>query len=511
MACISKGLLVSGTTSPPSDHCERRSHLVKLRRGFAFLGMTLVLPGSAQLTAGNARLGRIALRIWAGLWAALVLTALVCLAWRHAAIALAASTVTLRLLQILFIMIGVAWAGLMVDAWRLSRPPELARRHRLGFATLSLVMAFLVGGTLFASASVVGTQRDLMASVFAGGGHRHPHNGRINVLLMGGDAGSDRVGLRPDSMTVASIDADTGRTALFSLPRNMQHVPFPKSSPMRGKFVRSQQCPDHSCMLNAVYTYASGHRDLYPKATNPGAKATAEAAEAITGLQINYWALIDLKGFKNLINAVGGITVNVNKPVPIGGGSTKVSGYVKAGKHRHLNGYHALWFARSRHADSDYERMARQKCVMSAMLDQLDPMTVLTRFNKIAKASKQIVATNVPRSAINQLIDLAKKARRHPVASVAFVPPMIEPADPDYAQIKQTVQSTLHPAARKKHPGGGASSAASGKPQRHRSSSGSQHPKLHTNNAPKHTKTGGSGHDDKTAKHTDDLQKVCSA
>ncbi len=469
--------------------------------------MTVVLPGSAQLTTGNRRVGRIAIRIWAGLWAALVITCLVCLVWPHVAIALAAWTAGLRLLQILFIMIGLSWAGLMVDAWRLSRPPELARRHRLGFATLSLVMAFLVSGTLFASASVAGTQRDLMASVFAGGGHRHPHNGRINVLLMGGDAGSDRIGLRPDSMTVASIDADTGRTALFSLPRNMQHVPFPKSSPMRGKFVRPEQCPDHSCMLNAVYTYASGHRDLYPNATNPGAKATAQAAEAITGLQINYWALIDLKGFKDLINAVGGITLNVNKPVPIGGGSTKVSGYVKAGKHRHLNGYHALWFARSRHADSDYERMARQKCVMSAMLDQLDPMTVLTRFNKIAKASKQIVATNVPRSAVNQLIDLSKKARSHPVASVAFVPPMIEPADPDYTRIKQTVHSTLDHHTGKKHDGGKGS--GSGKKQHQRPAAG--HHKSHTGSAPKHTKTAGNGQADKTAKHTDDLQKVCSA
>ena len=76
-------------------------------------------------------------------------------------------------------------------------------------------------------------------------------------------------------------------------------------------------------MLNAIYTYASEHRDLYPGVQNPGAQATKEAVEGATGLTINYWVLIDLKGFESLVDSVGGITMDVYRRVPIGGGSTE--------------------------------------------------------------------------------------------------------------------------------------------------------------------------------------------
>ncbi|MEZ5160411.1 MAG: hypothetical protein R2709_06455 [Marmoricola sp.] len=58
------------------------------------------------------------------------------------------------------------------------------------------------------------------------------HDGRFNILLLGGDSGSDRWGLRADSITVASIDAETGHTVLFGLPRNMLNFPFAKGSIM---------------------------------------------------------------------------------------------------------------------------------------------------------------------------------------------------------------------------------------------------------------------------------------
>ena len=89
-------------------------------------------------------------------------------------------------------------------------------------------------------------------------------------------------------MTVASVDAETGRTVLISLPRNLQAVPFPSNSPMHDRFPNGYRCSDGSCMLNAIYTYASQHRDLYPGVQNPGAQATKEAVEGATGLKINY-------------------------------------------------------------------------------------------------------------------------------------------------------------------------------------------------------------------------------
>ena len=63
-----------------------------------------------------------------------------------------------------------------------------------------------------------------------------PVDGRYNVLLLGGDAGADRTGLRPDSISVASIDAETGQTTIIGIPRNLYNAPFRKGSPLYGPY-----------------------------------------------------------------------------------------------------------------------------------------------------------------------------------------------------------------------------------------------------------------------------------
>ncbi len=151
--------------------------------------MTLVLPGSAQLSAGNKRVGRIALRTWAVLWGLLLCTGLLALVWRSGAVSLFTAPLTLRVVQIGLIVLGIGWGLLLLDAWRIARPPELARRHRPLFALLSLVLVGLVVGGMIAASSVVSAQRDLVSTVFAGGGQKEAIAGRYNILLMGGDAG----------------------------------------------------------------------------------------------------------------------------------------------------------------------------------------------------------------------------------------------------------------------------------------------------------------------------------
>ncbi|OYO06352.1 LCP family protein [Enemella evansiae] len=432
-----------GSSTAYRPAAQLRSDRLRLRRGLGFLGLTLVVPGSAQLRAGDRRVGRWAVRVWAALIALLVAFVVLLLVDRGAAIAI----ITFRPLTILISLVlglaGIGWAVLMLDAWRIANPPSLARRHRLGFGLLSIVLALGLGGGMIASASAVNAEGDLIGSVFSGGGETEAKAGRYNVLLLGGDAGKGREGLRPDSMTVASIDATTGRTVLFSLPRNLEDVGFPDESPMKKLYPNGFTCPNHECLLNAVYTKAMENKDLYPGVKDPGAQATTEAIEWATGLDINYYALIDLNGFKALIDAVGGITIDVNKPVAVGGEETSVKRHIPAGKAQRLNGQDALWFARSRVETSDYDRMARQKCVMSAMLNQLDPVTVVTKFNAIASAGKQVVETNVPTSEMNRLMDLALKARQTKIASVSFVPPMIQPGAPDYDLMRQAVRDKI--------------------------------------------------------------------
>ncbi|HYI54426.1 MAG TPA: LytR family transcriptional regulator, partial [Microlunatus sp.] len=141
---------------PPSLRTsQQRSERVKLRRALSFLGMTLVLPGSAQLAAGNKTIGRIALWTWASLWALLLALGVGALVWRSAVVALLTDATVLMALQVLLVVLALGWGLLFIDAWRLSRPPELARRHRLGFAAMSGVLVLAVVGGLVASASIV--------------------------------------------------------------------------------------------------------------------------------------------------------------------------------------------------------------------------------------------------------------------------------------------------------------------------------------------------------------------
>ena len=435
-----------------SHKAAEQSERIGRRRGLTLLAMTLVLPGSAQLVAGNRRLGRLALRTWASLWFLALLAALLAVILPEAALTVVTLGPTLIAIQIMIIMLGLGWVALIIDAWRLSHPWKFQGAGRLGFSALSLAMALTISGGFLAAASMISAQHDLTTNVFSGGGDQVAKHGRYNILLLGGDAGPHRSGLRPDSMTVASVDAETGRTVLISLPRNLQAVPFSSSSPLHDRFPKGYRCPDGSCMLNAIYTYASAHPDLYPGVQNPGAQATKEAIEGATGLTINYWVLIDLKGFESLVDSVGGITMDVYRRVPIGGGSSKIYGYVDEGKNRHLNGFEALWFARSRSDSSDYDRMVRQKCVMNAMLNQFDPITVLTKFNKIAAVSSEVVATDIPASEVGTMINLALKAKGLPVSSVAMMPPLIDPNSPDFTQVRSTVQKRIEASEAKDRP-----------------------------------------------------------
>jgi anionic cell wall polymer biosynthesis LytR-Cps2A-Psr (LCP) family protein len=130
--------------------------------------------------------------------------------------------------------------------------------------------------------------------------------------------------------------------------------------------------------------------------------------------------------------------------VPKGGWGQPVSaGFIEAGPDRQLTGAEALWFARQRDGSSDYARMQRQKCVMSAMLHQMDPLTVATKFSQIASATGRVLVTDVPSTDVGTMADLATKARSLDIANVSFTPPLIAPGKPDYALIRSTVADAI--------------------------------------------------------------------
>ncbi len=428
----------SGSHQPRTTH--HRAQRVRFRRAVTLMVMTLVLPGSAQLVSGNRRVGRVATWTWLSLLVLGVLAVVTSYFWHGLAFWAGTSTTLLQVLRLGLVALAVGWAYLFVDAWRLGQPLTLQRQHRLAVVGVNGFLCFSVAGALLFGAHVVGVQRDFMISMFGEGDAVDAADGRYNVLLMGGDSGAGRWGLRPDSMTVASIDAETGKTVLISLPRNMQNFPFAEGS------VMDEQFPDgfdvEGMYLNGLSTWALDHAELFRGSKNPGVDATVQGVEGITGLDINYWAMVNLEGFKDLVDAVGGVELTVRQPIPVGLPHEKTFHYIEPGT-RVLDGHDTLWFARAREGSDDYSRMARQKCVMSAMLQQVSPQVALRNFEQIAGASSAMVSTDLPRGEVDRFVDLALKARSQKIATLSLVPPMINTAEPDIALIHRKVEAAI--------------------------------------------------------------------
>jgi polyisoprenyl-teichoic acid--peptidoglycan teichoic acid transferase len=431
-----------------------RAARVRYRRALMLMVMTLVVPGSAQLLAGNRRVGRAATRIWLALLVAAVMGILLAVLHHEYVFWFVSDTDALAVVRLGLMVLAIGWALLFLDAWRIGQPLTLSMGHRRTVVGLNGILCFSVAGTLLFGAHLVGVQRTFILTMFSGNTVHSANDGRYNVLLVGGDSGAGRWGLRTDSMTVASIDAHTGKTVLIGLPRNMTNFPFAKGSVMRKAWPHGFDCGYPNCELNGVNTWVGDHQSLFKGVKDPGMDATMSAIEGVTGLEVNYWAFVNLAGFRDLVDAVGGVTLNVRQPIPVGGLGDDVTGYIKPGT-RKLNGFDTLWFARSRDSSDDYSRMARQKCVMNAMLHQVSPETVLTNFEKIAKASSQMISTDIPASEVDTFMELALKAKGQPVSTLSLVPPLVDTAHPDIRLIKRKVTAAIagsaHPATGSAH------------------------------------------------------------
>ena len=417
-----------------------RAQRVRFRRAVALMVMTVLVPGSAQLVAGNRRVGRIAMRIWIALGVTLLLSVVVSFFSHGFAFWAVSNTLVLGLARIALMALAVGWALLFMDAWRLGQPLGLQQRQRLAVVGVNGLLCFSVAGALLFGAHMVGVQRQFMLTMFGDGEVVGAHDGRFNVLLLGGDAGAGRWGLRPDSLTVASIDARTGKTVLVGLPRNMANFPFAEGSVMDKQFPRGFDCDD--CYLNGVSTWAGDNTELFKGSKTPGVDATVMAVEGITGLEINYWAMVNLAGFRNLVDAVGGVTLTVRDPIPVGLPSDDFYRFIEPGT-RKLDGMDTLWFARARDGSDDYSRMARQKCVMSAMLEQISPQDALRNFSKIAAASSEMISTSVPKGEVDRFLDLAIKAKSQKIGTVSLVPPKVVTANPDIDVVHTMVAAAI--------------------------------------------------------------------
>jgi LCP family protein required for cell wall assembly len=221
-------------------------------------------------------------------------------------------------------------------------------------------------------------------------------DGRLNVLLIGSDAGPGRWSMRADAIILVTVQIDSGRMAAFSVPRYTRGVPL--ADPAASAF-------DCGCLMddyfNALYVYANQHPDIFPGTdeADRGLTALQGAAEEFFGVQLDGMAVADLNGFVDLVDAIGGVTIDVpvalydaEYPNPDGSGTMELT--IPAGE-QHLDGWHALAFARTRHQDGDVGRMGRQQITIKALQREIQ-CNILGKLPAVLDVARQSLWTNLP-------------------------------------------------------------------------------------------------------------------
>ena len=452
------------------DQDRRGSHATGHGQGFSWVLTWTILgaliPGTGLIAAGRRLLGGILLAL-IGL-SAVTLVGLTLLSGNpiQKAISVAVDPKMLLLIAVAAALITLIWAGLiLLTNLQLRRYASLDSAQRV-FS--GVVVLALIGGVALPAYAVGHSaliQRDLINAVFTKDGDAEvgaassgpstekadpwAAKPRVNVLLIGSDAGKGRIGVRPDTMIVASIDTKSGDAVLFSLPRNLEQAPFPVGTPGSRAWPNGFNCGDE-CLLNAVWTWGAndaGYKKAAPK--NPGLRATKDAIEGVTGLKIDTYVMLNLKGFAQFVNAIGGLTVNIDQRLPIGGNSEhpeQTSGYLEAGRNQKLDGYETLWYARSRWSTNDFDRMRRQRCVIGAVVKQSDPVKLALAFPAIAKAAKDNLDIGIPQRDLQAWVELSQKVKGASVRSLPFTDQVIpNRADPDFDQIHLLVKKALKP------------------------------------------------------------------
>ena len=434
----------------PFRNLERANPQQLRKRAWWLLLLSFLVPGSAQLLAGNRRFARIVLIATIGFWALVLLLGLLVLPFDGQLLAaIATQSWFMTALTIVLVALTAMYALVALDTLRLLQLGRLMTRDRWIVLVAMVAISGVVTSGFASAANLTASASGVLNTMFVQKGVYLPDNGRYNIMLLGADSGKDRFGIRPDSISVISVDALTGHAVNIGIPRNLQRVQFVEGSPMRKVYPNGWRCGD-TCLINAIYKdVTDNHAELYPdavaKGSTPGIEATRDAVSWVTGLKIHSFVMIDMAAFANLVDALGGVKIDVKERLPIGGKRedlSDVKGWIEPGLQQ-MDGYTALWYARSRHTTNDYDRMRRQREVEDAILDQVGPVNLALHFSQVAVAGEKLIKTDVPSDMIGTFFNLARKARAQGIDKLELVPPAIDPAYPNFKSIRAMIQKSL--------------------------------------------------------------------
>ena len=298
--------------------------------------------------------------------------------------------------------------------------------------------------------SVVRSQdlADAINQVFVSSGSDDPlsmtqgDDGFETILLLGGDEGPGRWGLRTDSMILVTVHEESGRMAMISVPRNLSKLQFPPGSAM------AQEFPDGFTQLtNAVFPYVFSHQEIaasYAQGNlQPEALALASGLSYSMDMTIDDYVLINMQGFAEIVDAFGGVTMTLAKAIPLPlalpGSKTPNARSIGPGVVT-MDGTTAIAFARTRKADSDYNRMGRQREILAALAAQASGTDLLSKFPRLIEILAWTVRTSLSTDEFGGLVDRVRRGATIN-ESVGLVPPLVSTGNPNYADVAMIIDA----------------------------------------------------------------------
>ncbi|MCY9111877.1 LCP family protein [Bacillus atrophaeus] len=193
----------------------------------------------------------------------------------------------------------------------------------------------------------------------------------ISILLLGVDERPGDKG-RPDSMIVLTVNPETKTSTMVSIPRDTR------------VFMRSKNT---NIKINAAYTYE-------------GIEGTVQTVEHFLNIPINYYIKVNMEGFKDIVDAIGGITVNNEFPFTLEGV------HIPKGE-QHLDGTVALTYARMRKEDprGDFGRQQRQREIINEIIHEGAQLKSLKNYQGILTALEKNIQTNLT---LDKMIDIQR-------------------------------------------------------------------------------------------------------
>lgn len=262
-------------------------------------------------------------------------------------------------------------------------------------------------------------------------------DGYLNVLLVGADSGAGRADMRTDTMMLMQVKIATGQAALYGIPRNLFNVPLPAqwqdAWPCRCFYgYQGSPASGGNYMLNALWQWAAWRApDKFPGtgATTDferGFKVLEATVGEMTGVKVDGVVYINLLGFVKIIDDLGGLDMYVPKsiydatmPYPDRGGTYVLD--IPAGQH-HFSGVEALAYARTRHQDDDFGRMARQQAVIKAIRTDFKPCSILPQIPSLLSDLGGMLWTDLPQADAPRLAALAQAIGGNNLQSYSFSP-----------------------------------------------------------------------------------------